>query len=68
MRKLGIALGVMTLLISGSAQAQQDKVEACRAAIRAKFPCAGTRPNTPARSTCVKAAMQRCKQGGPGAI
>jgi len=55
-------------LMPGSSNAQSAQGEACRAAMQAKKPCASTRPNTPARSTCVKAAMQRCKTGGPNAI
>ena len=51
-----------------SANAQQGKGEACRAAVQAKRPCMGTMPNTVNRTACLKSAMQRCKQGGPGAI
>jgi len=65
---ISAAVGLLVLSISGSANAQQGKGEACRAAVQAKRPCMGTMPNTVNRTACLKSAMQRCKQGGPGAI
>jgi len=69
MRNTSIALlGFIAVLVSAPAQAAGADVETCRAAIREKFPCRGTHRNQPARATCVRAAMERCKANGPGAI
>jgi len=67
-RTIAIALGFVAVLVSAPAQAAGADEETCRAAIREKFPCRGTHPNQPARTACVKAAMERCKAKGPSAI
>jgi hypothetical protein len=66
--KTSIGLAFLFVLFSVSAQAQGGKVDACRAAIQEKRPCANTRMASPARSQCFRAAMQRCKANGPNAI
>lgn len=68
MKTMSVGLGFLFVLFSVSAQAQGGKVDACRAAMQEKRPCANTRLASPARSQCVKAAMQRCKANGPNAI
>jgi hypothetical protein len=68
MKIISIGLAFLFILFSVSAQAQSAKVEACRSAIQEKRPCANTRLASPARSQCFRAAMQRCKANGPGAI
>ena len=67
---IGIAVVILSIgvLFSAPAQAAGADGAACRAAISQKATCMGTRPNTPARTSCFKAAMQRCKQNGTGAI
>jgi len=68
MKTTSISLVFLFILFSASARAQGGKVEACRSAIQEKRPCANTRMASPARSQCFRAAMQRCKANGPGAI
>lgn len=68
MRTISIGLALLFGLFSVSAQAQGGKVDACRAAIQGKRPCANTRMASPARTQCLNAAMQRCKANGPNAI
>ncbi len=68
MRIMTFAVGLLALLFSTSVQAVGADGTTCRAAVRSKAVCMGTRPNTPARTACFKAAMQRCKQNGTGAI
>ena len=68
MKTISIGLAFLFVLFSVSAQAQGGKVDACRAAIQEKRPCANTRNASPARSQCFSAAMQRCKANGPNAI
>jgi len=68
MKFLAVVLGLGLLLISEPNRAQAGKIEDCRAAIVQKRVCAGTAPNNSARTACVKAAIARCKQGGPGAL
>jgi hypothetical protein len=68
MKAISTGLAFLFVLFSVSAQAQGGKVDACRAAIQEKRPCANTRMASPARSQCFRAAMQRCKANGPNAI
>lgn len=67
-KTISIALGLMVVLFSGSAQAAGADEATCRAAIKSKTACAGTRNGSPQRTACVEAALQRCKAKGPGAI
>jgi hypothetical protein len=66
-RTISIALGFIIVLVSAPAQADQVG-KTCREAIYKKHPCTGTRPDSPVRGICFKAAMQRCRNGGVGAI
>jgi hypothetical protein len=70
MKIIPIALGLFAavLVFGSSAQAAGANAETCRAAIQSKKPCVGTIPNTTNRTACFRAAMQRCKENGPGAI
>jgi len=68
MKTVSIGLAFLFVLVSMSAKAQGGKVDACRAAIQDKRPCANTRLASPARSQCFRAAMQRCKANGASAI
>lgn len=69
MRAISVVLGIfIAVLAYASVQAAAEKVEGCRAAIQAKRPCMGTRNASPARTACYRAAMERCKANGPGAI
>ena len=63
-----IALSLILVLFSASAHTEAADDATCRKAVGAKKPCATVRPNYPARSACIKAAMERCKANGPGAI
>ena len=68
MQIISIALAFAAVLFCVSAQAEGTDQATCYKAVRAKRPCMATRPNTPAKTNCLTAAMQRYKQGGPGAI
>jgi hypothetical protein len=68
MKLIAAAFALTVVLLSAPAHAQAGAGQACRAALHAKAPCRTTRLNTPARTACFKAAMERCKRDGPGAI
>jgi hypothetical protein len=68
MKLIAVAFALIVVLLSTPAYAQGVGGQACRAALQAKAPCRATRLNTPARTACFKAAMERCKRDGPGAI
>jgi hypothetical protein len=63
-----ISLSFALIMICVSAEAVPSKAKECRVAIREKQPCRGQARNTPARALCNKAAMERCKAQGFGAI
>lgn len=64
-----IALGLFMSAFAGTkAEAAGASRETCRAAITAQRACRGYRLASPGLTACFRAAMQRCRKGGPGTI
>ena len=64
-----IALDLFISTYAGTkAEAAGMGREACRTEIASKRPCRGNHLASPALRACYRAAMARCRKGGPGAL
>ena len=62
MKVIPIALFIVTILASPAAEAAGPDRETCHKAVASKGTCRWSRPNSPMRTACVKAAIQRCRE------